>query len=262
MVCSGRWHNGTIADAGAATWGNGAVGTVGVVSAANSLVGSSVSDSVCWGGVAALANGNYVVRSYSWDNGANADAGAATFCSGETGCNGVITPANSLVGSAAGDRVSEGSINALSNGNYVVASPWWDNAGIDAAGAATWCNGTSGCSGAITPSNSLVGNTTTNQVGLGVIVLNNGNYILKSHGYDLDGIPNAGAVTWADGSTGICGYINSSNSVIGNAVNCGQVMAVAFDAVHDQLLVGRRCENRVTIFWPAGGAVYLPLAVK
>src|SRR5260370_14964605 len=62
----------------------------------------------------------------------------------------------SLTGSNAGDFFNS-SITALSNGNYVVRSPFWDGN----RGAATWASGTSGQtldgSGTITPQNSLVG---------------------------------------------------------------------------------------------------------
>src|SRR5262249_14670155 len=51
---------------GAATWGSGTAGVSGAVSAANSLVGSSANDFV-GGGVTALTNGNYVVRSPAWN---------------------------------------------------------------------------------------------------------------------------------------------------------------------------------------------------
>ena len=52
-----------------------------------------------------LANGNYVVASADWDNGAAVNAGAATWGSGTTGVSGVVSAANSLVGSTADDRV-------------------------------------------------------------------------------------------------------------------------------------------------------------
>ena len=53
----------------------------------------------------ALSNGNYVVSSTLWDNGAVADAGAVTFGNGVTGVTGVVNAANSLVGGTAGDWV-------------------------------------------------------------------------------------------------------------------------------------------------------------
>ena len=52
-----------------------------------------------------MTNGNYLVRSSLWDNGSATDAGAVTFGNGETGVTGVVSAANSLVGSTAGDSV-------------------------------------------------------------------------------------------------------------------------------------------------------------
>ena len=56
----------------------------------------------------ALTNGNYVVCSSYWDNGAATDAGAVTWGSGTAGVSGVVSSANSLVGSTANDRVGYG----------------------------------------------------------------------------------------------------------------------------------------------------------
>ena len=47
----------------------------------------------------------------------------------------------------------------LSNGSYVVSSPYWDNGASSMAGAVTWCSGSAGCSGAVTSDNSVMGTT-------------------------------------------------------------------------------------------------------
>ena len=52
-----------------------------------------------------MSNGNYVVTSAYWDNGAATDAGAVTFGNGVSGVSGVVSAANSLVGSTASDDV-------------------------------------------------------------------------------------------------------------------------------------------------------------
>ena len=73
---------------------------------ANSLVGSTANDNVGsvdtgygpYGGVTALSNGNYVVSSPDWTNGAAADAGAVTWGSGTAGVSGAVSATNSLVG--------------------------------------------------------------------------------------------------------------------------------------------------------------------
>ena len=44
-------------------------------------------------GVTPLSNGNYVVKSPNWDNGATVDAGAVTWGSGTTGVAGPVTAA-------------------------------------------------------------------------------------------------------------------------------------------------------------------------
>ena len=70
-------------NAGAATFGNGTTGIVGPVTAANSLVGTTAFDNLF--PAVALVNGNYVVPSPNWHNGALAVAGAVTFGNGTTG---------------------------------------------------------------------------------------------------------------------------------------------------------------------------------
>jgi filamentous hemagglutinin family protein len=206
---------------GAATWGNGLTGISGMVSSANSLVGSTAYDNVSGNGVTALSNGNYVVSSPRWKNtqvpntsalpydpwlGTN--AGAVTWGNGSTGSNGIVSSANSLVGAATFDQVGFFGVTALTNGNYVVGSPYWDDGNTPDVGAATWGNGLTGTSGFINSTNSLVGTFANERMG-GSVALSNGNYVVLSHGW------NSGAVTWGDGSTGISGKVNANNSLIG-----------------------------------------------
>ncbi len=217
VVRSPYWDNGAIADAGAATWGDGTSGTSGAVSDLNSLVGSTADDRVGNGGVTALSNGNYVVSSTYWDNGAIANAGAATWGDGASGVSGAVSDLNSLVGSTAEDWVGDGGVTALSNGNYVVSSTYWDNGAIADAGAATWGDGTSGTSGAVSDANSLVGSTAEDQVGnYGVTALSNGNYVVRSSYWDNGAIADAGAATWGDGTSGVSGAVSDANSLVGS----------------------------------------------
>jgi len=90
-----------------------------------------------------------VVSSDSW----NQSRGAVTWRSGTSGVSGVVSSSNSLVGSTSGDRVGDGDIKALGNGNYLVGSSDWG----DGRGAVTWGGGTSGVSGVVSNTNSLVG---------------------------------------------------------------------------------------------------------
>ncbi|MFP5273662.1 two-partner secretion domain-containing protein, partial [Coleofasciculus sp.] len=87
-------------NAGAVYLYNGATGAL-----ISTLTGSQVSDLVGNEGVVALSNGNYVIRSSFWDNGAVVDAGAVTWGSGTTGISGAVDAANSLVGTRANDFV-------------------------------------------------------------------------------------------------------------------------------------------------------------
>ncbi len=215
-VSSPLWINGLATTAGAVTWGDGASGVTGTVSASNSLVGSTTADQIGSGGVTALTNGNYAVSSPSWNNGGlAAAAGAATWGNGTTGVIGAVSASNSLVGSIVSDQVGSGGITALTNGDYAVLSPLWNNGLATTAGAATWGSGTSGITGALSASNSLVGSTTADRVGsAGVTTLNNGNYLVVSPNWNVT----RGAVTWGNGASGVAGTVAGGNSLVGSTV--------------------------------------------
>lgn len=173
VVLSPSWHR----NVGAVTFCNKTNGCSGLVSSSNSLVGSlegTFGDQVGYYGVTVLANGNYVVSSPFWNN----QNGAVTWGSGMAGVSGVVSASNSLTGTVPTDHVGTGmngnnGVSVLSNGNYVVISSSWSSN----RGAATFCNGTAGCNGTISSSNSLIGSQTTDSVGIGGIKeLNNGTY--------------------------------------------------------------------------------------
>jgi hypothetical protein len=251
VVSSVDWDNGSATNAGAMTWCSGTTGCTGGVSANNSLVGSTANDRVGYFGVTALTNGNFVVSSPSWGNGAATDAGAVTWCSGTSGCTGAVSASNSLVGSTANDQVGYYGVTVLTNGNYVVSSFYWNNGAATDAGAVTWCSGTSGCTGAVSASNSLVGSTANDQVGYyGVTALTNGSYLVSSTNWDNGSATDAGAVTWCSETSGCTGAVASGNSVLGTTAGGGPSQTVAYDSVNDQLVVGRPADNRVTLFIP------------
>ena len=223
VVDSPSWHNG----AGAVTWGSGTAGVRGPVSATNNLVGSTANDQVgnsataqsgggVTNGVTALSDGNYVVDSPNWTNGAAASAGAVTWGSGTAGVSGAVSATNSLVGSTTNDLVGNNPVTALSNGNYVVSSPNWNND----AGAATWGSGTAGVSGPVNATNSLVGSAANDQVGFGgVTALSNGNYVVSSPYWNNGAAASAGAVTWGSGTAGVSGPVSATNSLVGSTAN-------------------------------------------
>ena len=219
LVRSSNWDSGTPSDVGAVTWGNGSTGITGVVSSTNSLVGSGADDNV-GRDITVLTNGNYVVRSSSWDSGTVSNVGAATWGNGSTGITGVVSSTNSLVGSSIGDGVSDSRATALTNGNYVVVTTRWDFGTVPDVGAVTWGNGSTGITGVVSSTNSLVGSTNSDLIGsTGFTELTNGNYVVASSNWDSGTVSNVGAVTWGDGSTAITGLVSSTNSLVGSTAS-------------------------------------------
>src|SRR4051812_29331826 len=101
---------GPVADVGAAYLYDG--NTRALIS---TLTGGTMSDQVGNLGIVVLTNGNYLIRSQNWNNpvGPAANAGAVTWCSATTGCNGVVSASNSLVGSTASDSLGNSSTGVL-----------------------------------------------------------------------------------------------------------------------------------------------------
>ncbi|MDB6140526.1 MAG: filamentous hemagglutinin N-terminal protein, partial [Verrucomicrobiaceae bacterium] len=219
VAVDSAWSRGGVSKQGSVTWGDGSAGTVGVVAAANSLVGASTSDQMGSGSVFPLANGNYVVVSPYWNGNGVFSVGAVTLCTGIAPTSGTASAANSLVGSTTGD-MSAISLIRLANSNYVVQCGHWNNGPVMLAGAVTWGSGFTGATGPISSSNSLVGDRGYTSLGQSVTALSNGNYVVATSIFSTSALNRAGAVTWADGNTGITGVISSQNSMIGEASNC------------------------------------------
>jgi hypothetical protein len=77
--------------------------------------------------------------------------------------------------------VGKGGITALTNGNYVVASPYWANGTATQVGAVTWGSGNLGVKGTVSKDNSLVGSQQNDHVGNGgITALESGNYVVAS----------------------------------------------------------------------------------
>ena len=163
-----------------------------------------------------LTNGNYAVAFPNWiGDAAGGGVGAVTWGDGLTGTTGQVSALNSLVGSNVDDFVGSGGVTALAKGNYVVASPDWNNE----EGAATWCNGATGTFETVSANNSLVGSHPTasspgfgDLVGsAGVTALSNGNYVVDSKDWNN----RTGAVTWGNGADGTTGTVSAGNSLVG-----------------------------------------------
>ena len=220
VVASPNWDNGLALDVGAVTWGNGLGGTVGAISSANSLVGSTKNDGARYN-ITPLMNGCYVVGSPYWDNGSATDAGAVTWGNGDGGTIGVISAANSLVGSskedyAGSDDSGSNKVTALKNSNYVVSSTEWDRGAITNAGAVSWGDGFGGTVGTISTANSLVGSKTGDHVGTTVTAMPDGQYVVCSPLWNNGSITNAGAITLLSGLGSSTGEISSANSMVGS----------------------------------------------
>ena len=253
VVTSPRWSD-SEPSVGAITWASGTGGLTGPVSSGNSLIGSTAGDSIGAFNVVVLSNGNYVVDSPFWNNGSATKAGAVTWADGTTGLLSTVSASNSLVGTSANDQVGYNGAAALTNGNYVVASPGWSNGPITSVGAVTWGNGNSGISGAITAANSLIGTTTGDSVGSGFDNSNgfqtysNGAYIVASPHFHNGSIVDAGAVSLIRGTGGTVGAVSAENSVIGTSSGVGLTMVFDYDPAYDTLVVGQPASNLVSLF--------------
>ena len=157
-----------------------------MVSAANSLVGSQNADGVGHElRVLPLTNGNHIAVTSTWDNGAVVNAGAATWGSGITGISGPVSSANSLVGSSVSDNLGNGGARALSNGNYVVISAFWDDSinGLVNTGAITFGSGAIGITGPVSALNSFTsGVANGNSNVLSAVALTNGSDVIRQPG--------------------------------------------------------------------------------
>ena len=235
VVSSQYWNNGAISKAGAVTWGNGSIGTIGVVSISNSIVGTHTDDRVGTRTIA-LTNGNYVTHTNAWDNAGTVDAGAVTWGNGLTGTVGVVGNGNSITGVTANDQVGGAiGVYALKNGNYVVASPLYNDGILADVGAVTWGNGATGTSGPVFNFNSMVGTTAGDRIGStsqanflrgAVTPLSNGNYVFSSSLWHNGAIAGAGAVTWCNGSSATIGNVTTANSLVGSKTsdNVGSIV--------------------------------------
>jgi hypothetical protein len=222
VVASGDWDRAGVAvNAGAVTWCAADGSRVGTIDAGNSLLGAQpedrVGDVTLIGkpGVVALANGHYVVAAPRFDRAALVDAGAVTWARDDGSVVGEVGAANSLLGVRAGDLIGS-EVQALSNGHYIVQSPFWSSASATSMGAVTWADGGAPTLGEVTAANSLVGDQAGDLVGYLAAVLSNGNYVVASPLWDRDAIVNAGAATWRDGSGPHPGVVDVGNSLVGS----------------------------------------------
>ncbi len=194
---------------GAVVWGSGNIGITGEVGLKNALIGNEVNKRLGAEAITLLSNGNYVVKCPT----CNAGNPTITWGDGVNGITGEISIDNSFW-PINNDSSLSSFVTALTNGNYVITSPSWNNN----RGAVTWADGTKGISGLVTSANSIIGEREGDNLGGGGVFLTltgltNGNYVFGSETWNNG----AGAVTWADGTTGITGFIDDTNSLLGSS---------------------------------------------
>jgi len=196
----------------------------------STLTGSQGNDAIGSSGVVVLANGNYVVLSPNWHNGAGAAVGAATWRSASGGPSDVVSANNSLIGSTANDAIGS-QVIPLTNGNYVVWNAFWTNSSTGAAkaGAVAWCKGDGLTKGVVSASNALVGTQVNDYVGWSVVALTNGNYVIGSPDWANGSAAQAGAATWGNGNGGTVGLATAANSLVG--ANYGDMVGSVITAL-------------------------------
>lgn len=193
--------------AGAITFNFSNTGISGVVGAANSLIGNApgsmdqASIDPLFGG----ATDNYLVANPGWSNvsASQTSNGAVTFVPRASGISGEVTAANSLVGGSSNQRIGD-DVRVRGNGSYLVVAPGWDdeiNNHPDAGAVSFGASGT-GVVGVVSHVNSFVGLFPDDQIGSGGIHdVGNDDYVIASPFFNS----NRGAVTWANGNTGVTG---------------------------------------------------------
>ncbi|MBX3726225.1 MAG: hypothetical protein KF823_09930 [Xanthomonadales bacterium] len=189
----------------------------------STLTGAMAGDCVGSHGIREVGDGNFIVLSPHFRHQGLEGAGAVTWVDGDAGLSGEVSAANSLVGSSANDRIGEPQgILVLGNGNYIVQSTLWDNGDAIDAGAVVWADGDLGVVGPVSADNALVGTRTHDAVGSSgglnhtITELPGGDFVVRSPLVDLDGLPDAGAVTFGSGSSGVRGVVGDGNSLVGS----------------------------------------------
>jgi len=187
------------------------VGSVRLVSGVDGLeidllAGDLTGDQLGSDGTTALTNGNYVIASsFDTENGIS-NAGSVRLADGDDGTQ--IYPA--IVGDNVNDRIGSGGTTALTNGNYVIASPL-DDVLVSNAGSVILVDTDGKPKGT-----AITGDKADDELGSdGVTALPHHYYVIASSIDDEGGILNAGSVRLVNGVTGI----QSSTPIVGDIEN-------------------------------------------
>ncbi len=143
------------------------------------------------GTILELSNGNIIVAS-PLDDFVATDAGAVRLYKPDG------TLLSMLCGSSANDLVGETVTALTANNSAVTSTRNWSNAGQADAGAVTWIDGSTGVSGFVSETNSLVGSAAHDGDASSVIALANNNFVVSAPNWDNGNMVDAGAVTWGN----------------------------------------------------------------
>lgn len=210
---SSNWNG----NAGAVTYGSITTGVSGAVSAANSLVGSNAGDRVGQSVIDPFASDRYLVVSENW----NGVRGAVTVINPDAPITGVVSAANSLVGSSAGDRVGDVVQQLFQNDNaglIVLRSNSWNSN----SGAVTLFDPANPIVGTVRAANSLVGRPGDFVGSSGVSEFSNGTLLVRSPQWSDGSGQNFGAATFMLATspvTPVTGFVGSDNSLVGSHLN-------------------------------------------
>ena len=180
----------SVVDGGSVMLINGATGA----QIGSTLAGNAANDYLGFSAITALTNNNFVIAS-EYDNlgGSVVDAGSVILVSGATGAQ----IGSTLAGNTASDFLGFSGITALTNNNFVIASPY-DDVGVSDAGSVMLVNGATGAL-----IGTIVGDTASDQLGYSFITaLTNNNFVIASENDNVGGITDAGSVMLINGVTG------------------------------------------------------------
>lgn len=198
-------------------------GLTGTLDSTNALVGTAGSADALGSGGVRQVSGNYYLMSPNWSG----NTGAITVLDTTQALSGTISTANSLTGSATGDRVGNSTsiIRQLGNGRVMVFSAQWGMG----KGAFSMFDSASLVKGSVTDTNSLVGSTTSDGAGFFIQNCSVTNFcntsVSSTDAYFLvtstTWNANSGSVTFLSQDTPAAssptGTLSSANSLVGAA---------------------------------------------
>jgi len=134
----------------------------------------------------------------------------------------------------------------------VIGSQFWSSA----HGAVTWCDGDTGCTQPISPTNSLVGSVASDFLSLSIEAITDDLYVALTPFYDNGSTANAGAVTLLNAAKSCpIGEIDEYKSFFGETAGGGPLISYVWDAVGVRLLIAQPASTKISAFDPNSVAV-------